>query len=57
MKANFQKHKSIIFDYRNYKSFNNDFFRNELMNEINKNGSFNISCKKLEMLFMTILIP
>ena len=55
MKANFQKHKPITFNYRNYKSFNNDFFRNELMNEINKNGSFNISCKKFEMLFMTIL--
>ena len=55
MKANFQKHMPITFNYRNYKSFNNDFFRNELMNELNKNGSFNISCKKFEMIFVTIL--
>ena len=34
MKANFNKQKPINMNYRNYKYFNNDFFKNELMHEI-----------------------
>ena len=38
MKTNFRKQEPIIMNYRNYKSFKNDFFQNELLYEISKYG-------------------
>ena len=55
IKANFQKQKPIIVNYRNYKFFNNIIFRNELMYELSKTGFRNIDCKHFETLFMEIL--
>ena len=55
MKANFQKKVPKILNYRNYKYFNNDIFRNELMDEISKIGLNLISCEQFEIISMTIL--
>ena len=38
MKASFIKQVPKILNYRNYKYFNNDIFRDELMYEISKIG-------------------
>ena len=56
MKANFHKQMPIIINYRNYKSFNNDSFRNELMHEMSKYGFRDMDCENFEIIFMTILI-
>ena len=55
MKASFLKKVPKIINYRNYKYFNNDIFRNELMYEISKIGLNLISCEQFEIIFMTIL--
>ena len=46
MRANFIKQKPIIIKYRKYKLFDNNAFRNELMDEISKYGFRNIDCKQ-----------
>ena len=38
MKANFQKRTPKIVNYRNYKNFNNEIFRNDLLQELKKTG-------------------
>ena len=55
MKANFQKQVPKVITYRNYKYFNNDNFRNDLMHEISKQGFHRITCEQFEFLFMTTL--
>ena len=55
MKASFLKQVLKILNYRNYKYFNNDIFRNELMYGISKIGLNLISCEQFEIIFMTIL--
>ena len=55
MKFSFQKQEPIIFNYRNYKRFNNDKFRNDLLHEFSKKDFRGISCEKFQFLFMTTL--
>ena len=55
MKSSFKKQKPIIFNYRNYKRFNNDKFRNDLLYEFSKRGFRDISCEEFQFLFMTTL--
>ena len=55
MKSSFQKQEPIVFNYRNYKRFNNEIFRNELLCELSKKGFQAISCKDFEFLFITTL--
>ena len=55
MKANFLKQVTKILNYRIYKYFNNDIFRNELMYEISKIVLNLNSCEQFEIIFMTIL--
>ena len=55
MKSSFKKQKPITFNYRNYKRFNNDKFRNDLLYEFSKRGFRDISCEEFQFLFMTKL--
>ena len=62
MKSSFQKQEPILFNYRNYKHFNNDKFRNDLLYEFRKKGFPDISCEEpdiscaeFQFLFMTML--
>ena len=55
MKSTFQKQVPKILSYRNYKSFNNTLFQNDLMYEISKIGLNNINCEQLENIFMLTL--
>ena len=55
LKSNFLKQEPKTFHYRNYKYFNNDNFRNDLLYEISKKGFHDISCEEFETLFMTTL--
>ena len=43
MKSSFQQQEPIIFNYRNYKRFNNDKFRNDLLYDFRKRGFRGIS--------------
>ena len=55
MKSTFQKQVLKILSYRNYKSFNNTLFQNDLMYEISKIGLNNINCEQFENIFMLTL--
>ena len=55
MKSNFQMQKLIVLKYRNYKIFNNEQFRNDLLYEISKEGLKNIACKDFEIFIMNML--
>ena len=55
MKSSFQKQEPKILNYRNYKFFNNENFRSDLIYAIGKLGFHNISCEKFESLFMATL--
>ena len=55
MKSSFQKQEPIIFNYRNYKRFNNENFRNDLLHELSKKGFRDISCEEFEFLFIMTL--
>ena len=55
MKSTFQKNKPNFLNYRNYKFFNNETFKNDLFHEIQLLGIQNIECKQFEILFMKIL--
>ena len=48
MKANFQKHPPKIVNYRNYKNFNNEMFRNDLLQELRKVDFPNVECCDFE---------
>ena len=53
MKSMFQKKQPKVLNYRNYKFFNNDNFRNDLLQAIQYEG--NIGCEQFEQLFMITL--
>ena len=55
MKSSFQKQEPKILNYRNYKFFNNENFRSDLINAIGKLGFYKISCEKFESLFVATL--
>ena len=48
MKANFQKHPPKIVNYRNYKNFTNEMFRNDLLQELRKLDFPNVECCDFE---------
>ena len=52
MKSTFHKHHPKILNYRNYKLFNNDNFRTDLLYAIKQMGPQNIGCEQFEHLFM-----
>ena len=49
------RQEAIIFNYCNYKYFNNENFRNDLLYQISKKGFHDISCEEFETLFMITL--
>ena len=51
-KSSFHKKEPKLFSYRNYKYFNNDNFRNDLLQEIHQVGLYNIGCEQFESLFI-----
>ena len=55
MKSTFQKKETKFFNYRNYKFFNNETFKNDLFHGIQLLGIQNIECEQFEKLFMKIL--
>ena len=48
MKANFQEHPPKIVNYRNYKNFTNEMFRNDLLQELRKVDFPNVECCDFE---------
>ena len=56
LKSSYLKQEPKIFNYRNYKYFNNENFRNDFLYEISKKGFHDISCEEFETLFMMTLI-
>ena len=55
MRVNFQKQIPKVLNYRNYKLFNNELFRNDLLKEFSVLGYQNVSCKDFETIFLHIL--
>ena len=55
LKSNFIKQEPKIFNYRNFKYFNNENFRNDLLYDISMKGFHDISCEESEILFMMML--
>ena len=55
MNTNFQKQTPKILSYRNYKNFENECFKNELLHELNKYDIHSMNCYEFENIFMTIL--
>ena len=55
LKSCYLKQEPKIFNYRNYKYFNNKNFRNDFPYEISKKGFHDISCEEFETLFMITL--
>ena len=55
MRVNFQKQIPKVLNYRNYKLFNNELFRNDLLKEFSVLGFQNVSCKDFESIFLHIL--
>ena len=55
LKSSFRKQEPRIFSYRNYKKFNNENFRNDLLCEISKKGFHDISCEGFVRLFCKTL--
>ena len=55
MKCNFQKQIPKVINYRNYKHFDNERFKNDLGNELIIKGLRNIECHDFESLFLNIL--
>ena len=45
----------FIINYRNYKYFNNDSFRNELMYELSRHRFRDMDCENFEIIFLAIL--
>ena len=54
LKSSFIEQEPKIFNYRNFKYFNNENFRNDLLYEISMKGFHDISCEEFEILFMTM---
>ena len=55
MRVNFQKQIPKVLNYRNYKLFNNELFRNDLLMEFSVLGYQNVSCKDFESIFLHVL--
>ena len=55
LKPSYLKQEPKIFNYPNYKYFNNENFRNDLLYESSKKGFHDISCEEFETLFMMTL--
>ena len=55
LKSSYLKQEPKIFNYRNYKYFNNEHFRNDFLYEISKKGFHDISCEEFETLYMMTL--
>ena len=55
MRVNFQKQIPKVLNYRNYKLFNNELFRNDLLMEFSVLGYQNLSCKDFESIFLHVL--
>ena len=55
MKMNFIKPTPKILYYRNYKYFSNELFKNDLLQEIDKQGVHNLECKDFEYIFLNTL--
>ena len=55
VKSSFQKQELKVFNYRNYKFFNNENFRTDLFYAISKSGVYNMSCEQFESLFIATL--
>ena len=55
MRVNFQKQMPKVLNYRNYKLFNNELFRNDLLMEFSVLGYQNVSCKDFESIFLHVL--
>ena len=56
MKSKFYKQKPKIFNYRNYKTFNNESFRNGVLYEISK-GFHDVSCETLLLMILNKHTP
>ena len=52
LKSSFMKQEPKIFNYRNFKRFKIENFRNDLLYEISKKGFHDISCEEFETRFM-----
>ena len=48
MKVNFQEHPPNIVNYRNYKNFNKEIFRNDLLQELRKMDFPHVECCDFE---------
>ena len=55
MNINFQKQIPKIISYRNYKKFNNEHFKIELLHELNNNDIYGMNYSEFENIFMNIL--
>ena len=55
MKINFQKQAPKILYYRNYNCFNNESFRNNLLQELSIQGIHNVECKEFENIILDTL--
>ena len=55
MKSMFQKQQPKILNYRNYKFFNNDKFRDELQYVIQRGGGETVGCEIFENVFIATL--
>ena len=55
LKSSYIKQEPKIFNYRNFKCFNNENFRNDLLCGISMKGFHDINCEEFETLFMMTL--
>ena len=55
LKAKFQKQAPKVIHYRNYKKFNNNLFRNDLLWQLNTEGIHNMECEEFEKYFLCTL--
>ena len=55
LKSSFIKQVPKILKYTNFKRFNNECFRNDLLYEIRKKDFHNVNCEEFETLFMMTL--
>ena len=55
LKSSYIKQEPKIFNYRNFKRFKNENFRNDLLYKFSKKGFHDINCEEFETLFMITL--
>ena len=55
MKVNFKKQAPKVIHYRNYKYFNNDSFRGDLLLQFYKHGIQNVECDEIEKIILDTL--